>query len=162
MASPNDALVQELLQGRLIACLATENADGSIHLTSVWYLYEEGSLFVETSSSTRKARNIAARPKASMMIDLRKPGVERGVAVSGTAKLLSGERSRELNRRIHRRYLSETALADPRVGGVLADLDNGTIWITPASWTSWDMRELDKKFFSGLLGSTPGYMLPLD
>lgn len=34
-----DAKVQELLRGRHIATLATENADGSMHLTAVWYLF---------------------------------------------------------------------------------------------------------------------------
>ena len=32
------AKLQGLLRGRHIATLATENADGSIHLTAVWYL----------------------------------------------------------------------------------------------------------------------------
>ncbi|MGH9509059.1 MAG: pyridoxamine 5'-phosphate oxidase family protein [Terriglobales bacterium] len=162
MASPDDALIQELLRGRHIAALGTENADGSIHLTAVWYLFEERCLFVATSSRTRKARNLAARPKASLMVDLRKPGEERGFTAAGAAEILSGERSQRLNQRIHRRYLSEAALADPRVGGAFAAFDDVTIRLTPSAWTSWDMRELDKKAFGGVLGSTPGYMLPLD
>ena len=49
-----DAKLQELLQGRHIATLATEDADGSMHLTAVWYLFEDGALFVATSAKTRK------------------------------------------------------------------------------------------------------------
>ena len=49
-----DAKLQELLRGRHIATLATENADGSMHLTAVWYLFEDGALFVATSTKTRK------------------------------------------------------------------------------------------------------------
>jgi PPOX class probable F420-dependent enzyme len=162
MASPDDALIQKLLQGRHIATLGTENGDGSIHLTAVWYLFEERCLFVATSSRTRKARNIAARPKASLMVDLRKPGEERGFTASGMAEILRGDRSRQLNQEIHGRYLSRAALADPRVGGVFAAFDDVTIRLTPSAWASWDMRELDKKAFGGVLGSTPGYMLPLD
>ena len=69
-----DPAFQGLLNGRYIATLGTENADGSIHLTAVWYLFEAGSLYVATSSRTQKARNAAARPKASLMVDARKPG----------------------------------------------------------------------------------------
>ena len=60
-----DPTFQGLLQGRYIATLGTENADGTIHLTAVWYVFEDGSMFIATSSKSRKARNIAARPKAS-------------------------------------------------------------------------------------------------
>jgi hypothetical protein len=44
MASLNDPKVQELLQGRHIACLASVNADGSLHLTATWFLCEVGRL----------------------------------------------------------------------------------------------------------------------
>jgi len=54
-----DPAFQEFLRGRRIATLGTENADGSIHLTAVWYLYDDDCLFVATSSRTRKARNLA-------------------------------------------------------------------------------------------------------
>ena len=66
----------DLLRGRYIATLGTENTDGTIHLTAVWYLFEDGYLFIATSSKSRKARNIAARVRASLMVDVRKPGAE--------------------------------------------------------------------------------------
>ncbi|HEY8669687.1 MAG TPA: pyridoxamine 5'-phosphate oxidase family protein, partial [Terriglobales bacterium] len=78
-----DSTQQQFLQGRYIAALATENPDGTIHLTAVWYLFEEGRLFIATSSKSRKARNIAARPKVSLMVDARKPGTESGVVAAG-------------------------------------------------------------------------------
>src|SRR5215831_2317962 len=81
---------QELLQGRHIATLGTANENETIHLTAVWYLFESGSLFVATSSRSRKARNVAARPKASLMVDVRRPGAERGVAATGKVELISG------------------------------------------------------------------------
>lgn len=157
-----DPTLRELLQGRYIATLATENADGTIHLTAVWYLYEDGDLLIATSSKTRKARNIAARPKASLMVDVRNPGAERGVTGLGKAELVVGERSAEINRRIHSRYMSAAAMADPHVGPVFASFDDVTIRIAPVSWTAWDMAALDAQAFGGRLGGTPGYLLPLD
>jgi PPOX class probable F420-dependent enzyme len=153
---------QELLQGRRIATLATENDDGSIHLTAVWYLFEEGNLFVATSSSTRKARNVSARPKASLMVDVRRAGQERGVSASGKVEILRGEESRALNRRIHSRYMGAEALADPVVGPVVAAFDDVTLRLVPEKWISWDMVELDAQAFSGKLCGRPGYLLPLE
>lgn len=157
-----DPSLQELLRGRHIATLGTENADGSIHLTAVWYLFESGVLYVATSSKTQKARNVAARPKASLMVDVRKPGAERGVTAAGKVEVISGNQSQEINRRIHSRYLSAAAMSDPHIGPVFASFDDVTIRLTPVSWITWDMAVLDAQAFGGLLGGTPGYLLPLD
>jgi PPOX class probable F420-dependent enzyme len=112
-AQTPDRSVHEILRGRHIASLATQNADGTIHLTAVWYLFENGNLLVATSSKTRKARNLAARPKASLMVDIRKPGAERGVTATGIAELLTGQQSLEINGRIHSRYLSCSNVRSP-------------------------------------------------
>jgi PPOX class probable F420-dependent enzyme len=157
-----DPTLQEILRGRYIATLGTENADGTIHLTAVWYLFEDGYLFVATSSKSRKARNLAARPKASLMVDVRKPAAERGVTAAGRVNLISGDESREINRRIHCRYMSAAAMSDPHIEPVFASFDDVTVRITPVSWTSWDMAVLDAQAFEGRLGGTPGYLLPLD
>jgi PPOX class probable F420-dependent enzyme len=152
----------ELLRGRHIASLGTENPDGSIHLTAVWYLFEDGCLYVATSSKTQKGRNVAARPKASLMVDVRKPGAERGVTATGKVDVISGKQSQEINRRIHSRYLSAGAISDPHVGPVFASFDDVTIRLTPTSWITWDMAVLDAQALGGRLGGTPGYLLPLD
>lgn len=157
-----DPSFQELLQKRLIATLATENEDGSSHLTAVWFLYEAGSAYIATSSRTRKYRNLAERAKASLMVDIRKPGAERGITLVGKAELISGQQSREINERLHRRYLSAEAIADPQIGPVFGGFDDVTVRLTPASWFTWDMGVLDAQAFGGKLGRTKGYMLPLD
>jgi hypothetical protein len=53
---------------RVTAARGTGNEDGSIHLTYVSRLHEDGPVFVETSSVTRKARNIAGRPSATFLV----------------------------------------------------------------------------------------------
>ena len=156
-----DPTSQELLRGRYIDALGTENADGTIHLTAVWYL-EDGHLFIATSSKSRKARNIVARARASLVVDMRKPGAERGVTGAGKAELISGEQPEDINRRIHSRYMSAAAMTDPHVGPVFASFDDVTIRITPGSWTAWGMAVLDAQAFGRRLGGTPGYFLPLD
>ena len=157
-----DPTLQEFLRGRHIATLGTENADGTIHLTAVWYLFEAGSLFIATSSKSKKVRNVVARPKASLMVDARKPGTERGVTAAGWAKVISGDQSKEINRRIYGRYLSAAAISDPHVGPVFASMDDVTLRLVPVSWISWDLAAVDAQAFGGRLGGTPGYMMPVD
>jgi len=161
MQNTMPAGAQEILMGRFIASLGTENEDGSIHLTAVWYLSEGGCLYVATSSRTRKARNALSRRKASLMVDIRKPASERGLVAMCTADVIAGETSREINARIHRRYMSEAALADPRAGGTMAAMDDITLRLTPTGWYAWDMRTLDDVLFGSSM-KTPGYLLPLD
>ena len=161
MASQADVLVRQLLDGRHIASLATENPDGSIHMVAVWYWFDGTHVYVATSSRSRKARNLQSSPKVSLMIDARDPAASYGITIAGTAQILTGEMSRNSNTQIHRRYLSEAALADARVGPVFAAWDDVTIRIAPASVIAWDMREADRQFFGGVLGSNPAYLLPL-
>jgi PPOX class probable F420-dependent enzyme len=157
-----DPNFHDLLRGRYVATLGTENADGTIHLTAVWFLFEDGCLFIATSSKTKKARNVVERPKASLMVDARKPGTERGLTAAGGVELVSGEESQEINRRLHSRYMSAAAMSDPHVAPVFESFDDVTIRLTPVSWITWDMTVLDAQAFGGRLGGTPGYLLPLD
>jgi nitroimidazol reductase NimA-like FMN-containing flavoprotein (pyridoxamine 5'-phosphate oxidase superfamily) len=127
----------------------------------VWYLFEGGCLYVATSSRSRKARNVSSRPKASLMVDLRTPASERGLVAVCRAEVIRGENSKEINARIHSRYMSEAALSDSRAGGTMAAMDDITLKLTPTGWYTWDMRILDDMLFSGAM-KTPGYLLPLD
>ncbi|MCI0349829.1 MAG: pyridoxamine 5'-phosphate oxidase family protein [Acidobacteriales bacterium] len=160
MTKASDSLVQELLKRRTIACLATHNDDGSIHLTAVWFVFEDGHFYVGTQSNTRKARNLRAHPSASLMIDVREPTAERGVAAICKATLLTGSHAQEIIARVHQKYVSPAALADPRVGPVFAKMDDIAIELVPQKWTSWDMRVLGKMLFGDAL--KPGYFLPLE
>ncbi len=157
-----DAKIEKLLAGRHIAALATINPDGSPQLTAVWYLYEDGKLYIATSSQLRKARNITARPQASLMVDTRRGGADRGVTAIGRAELISGDAAQAIALRLHRRYLSEAALADPQIGPVFAAFDDVVIRLTPDRWLWWDTADVDAAYFAGKLTSTPGYLLPLD
>lgn len=161
LAAP-DARILALLTGRHIAAPATINPDGSPQLTAVWYLYEDGKLHVATFSGSRKARNITARPQASLMVDTRAGGADRGVTAIGRADLLTGDAARAIALRLHRRYLSEAALADPQVGPVFAAFDDVVIRLNPDRWLWWNTGEVDAAYFGGKLCATPGYLLPLD
>lgn len=146
---------KNLLEGRRHATLATEDGDGRVHLTPVWYLFRDGELFVGCNSASRKVRNAAARPTASILVDVREPGAERWVSGAGPVAILSGEESRKLNAAIIERYLTPEALADPRIGPAFAAVDDVTLRIRPTRWRWWASEDVDKQFFGGMLGASP-------
>lgn len=158
-----DDSTREFLSGRRYATLATQNGDGSIHTTPVWYVFENGCFYVGSPSISRKARNVSARPNATLLVEVRKPGSERWVSASGRVEILRGDESREVNSRILQRYLTDEAIADPRVGSGFAAADDITICLKPESFRSWKSRDVDEQFFGGLLGSNPGkWFRPVD
>jgi len=161
MASLSDALVRQLLDGRYIASLATQNPDSSIHMVAVWYLFDGAHVYVATSARSRKARNLQSNSNVSVMIDSRDVAASRGINIAGTAQIATGDSSRQWNARLHRKYLSDAALADPRVGPVFAAADDVTIQITPTSVISWDLRQSDRHFLGGAIKNNPTYLLPL-
>lgn len=139
MSTLTDSM-RQLVAERRYAVLATHNADGSIHLTPAWYLFETGKFYVQSLSSDRKARNVASRPEATIIVDVRQPGSERWVYASGTADILEGEESREINARVGRRYLTDEAIEDSRVGPVFAAAVDVTICLTPVVWRAWSLQ----------------------
>ena len=150
-----DDSAREFLSGRRYACLATLNEDGSVHTTPVWYLFENDSFYVGSPSMSRKARNVSARPTATILIDARKPGSERWIYAAGSVAILRGDESREINSRILSRYLTDEAMADPHVGPGFAAADDITIHLTPSAWRSWSAGDVDQQYFGRMLGRNP-------
>ncbi len=75
MPNLNDAM-REVLNGRYYATLATLNPDRTIHMTPVWFLFENDRLYVPSSSMSRKVKNIKDQPEVSLTVDVRKMGSE--------------------------------------------------------------------------------------
>jgi general stress protein 26 len=162
MASITDSLVQQLLKGRYYDTLETGNTDRSMHMVAVWYWFDGMRIFVTTSSRSKKGKNVQANPGVSIMIDSRDPLASFGATIAGTAKVLTGSASQQRGAEIHRKYMSEAALADPKVGPVFAMWDDMTIEITPASVISWDMHVLDQHVLGSAFAKNPAYLLPLE
>ena len=157
-----DPAFHELLQRRLIATFGTENSDGTIHLTAVWFLFEGGHFFIATSSKTRKAQNVVERPNTSLMVDVRKPGSEREPhgrlpcrthfwrSLEGTQPPYSQPLSQSGR---HRRSVNRSGLRvvrrrhDSIHAGFMVHMGHGYARCASLRWET---------------GPNPGYLLPLD
>jgi PPOX class probable F420-dependent enzyme len=152
-----------LLAERRYAILATHDPDDVIHLTPVWFMFDNGRFFFESSSHSRKIRNLRRDPAASVIVDARSPGAEKWVSAAGRAEVFGGEESTVVNSLIRHRYLTQEALGDDRVEGVYAAADDVTIRLTPEKWRSWSAESLDLTFFGGRLGADPErWFLPVE
>ncbi|HEU5211396.1 MAG TPA: pyridoxamine 5'-phosphate oxidase family protein [Gaiellaceae bacterium] len=146
-----------LLDARLIATLATTEPDGSAYLSAVWFLCDGDEILIATGGRTRKARNAAERPGASLLIDTRGPGALRGAAATGTARVVRGPEALANNERVWAKYLSPAGRAHPNVGVSIREHDDVTIVFTPDAWRTWGTDE----DFGGAL-EQPGIAYPLE
>jgi PPOX class probable F420-dependent enzyme len=133
-------LARELLAARLIASLATLNPDGTPHVVAMWFLWDGAAILSPTSRKTRKAKNLLRDPRATVMVDDSRGGFDlRGITLVGRADLVEAPEALELNRRVHRKYVTETGLALDPVRSYLST-DDVTIRIRPERASSWDLR----------------------
>ena len=155
--SPAD--IDELLSKNLIANLATLDNDGGIHILPMWFLRIGNDICIPTSHHTHKYRNLKARPRASVMIDISKAGLDlRGVLIRGRVDLLYGEEARQTNRLIHLKYVTPKGLDDAEVASYLSKGDDITIKVHMDHLVSWNLA--DSK--AGKALSTGRWFHPLD
>jgi PPOX class probable F420-dependent enzyme len=128
--------LRTFLGERRYAVLATHDRDGGVHLTPVWFLFEDDRFWFASSSGSRKVRNVERTPSASVVVDAREPGRDRWVSASGLVEILRDEEAQSINARIRRRYLTPEGLDGP-IEAALAASDDVTLRLTPATWRSW-------------------------
>src|SRR5215203_4815046 len=103
----SSAEIDELLSKTLIANLATLDNGGGIHILTMWFLRIGNNICIPTSHHTHKYRNLRVRPRASVMIDVSKAGLNlKGVLIRGRVELIEGEEARQTNRSIHLKYVT--------------------------------------------------------
>lgn len=143
----NESL-SHLLQERRIATLTTFGEDGMPHVTAVWFLWQDGALYIATSRHTGKGRNLARDSRMALCIESREDGREAGLSASGQAELLTGEIAAPLARQINSKYLTPTAMEHPVVGPAFIEMSDLVVKLVPQKWISWDMASLGAELFT--------------
>jgi nitroimidazol reductase NimA-like FMN-containing flavoprotein (pyridoxamine 5'-phosphate oxidase superfamily) len=155
----SSAEIDELLSKTLIANLATLDNDGGIHVLPMWFLRIDNDICIPISRHTHKYRNLKARPRASVMIDISKAGLNlRGVLITGRVDLLYGEEARQTNRLIHLKYVTPKGLNNANVALYLSKGDDITVKVHMDHLVSWNLD--DSK--AGKALSSGGWFHPLD
>lgn len=135
-ARPTQAEIDDVLSQRLTCTLGTLNEDGAIHLTYLIFLFDEGRFLLETASSTRKARNVAARGQASVLVQgTAATGRSLMVEAEGTGRLIELPDAHDTNHRIRAKYVVDDAVES--LDATWGRFDDVTIEVTPLRWRSW-------------------------
>jgi putative heme iron utilization protein len=64
-----DDELQAFLEQEQFARLATLNEDGTIHITPIFFKYDNGQIHMASQAPSRKIRNITRNPNVTVLID---------------------------------------------------------------------------------------------
>ncbi|NCF63910.1 MAG: TIGR03618 family F420-dependent PPOX class oxidoreductase [Gammaproteobacteria bacterium] len=131
-ADMSQAQVDEFLQAPRIAVFGTVRAQGAPQLTPVWYLYENGQVFVSLSINSAKYRNLTRDPRVCICIAAPHPDA-RAVMIHGQAELIPEQSawSDDIHWRITRRYYSSDDEAQEFLDSFPAE-ESALVSVTPA------------------------------
>jgi PPOX class probable F420-dependent enzyme len=73
--------------GHKLGRLATANQAGAPHVVPAMYAFAEGAFWLSSDPGDLKARNLAANPRAALVVD-EPPPAKSGVTVRGPAELI--------------------------------------------------------------------------
>ena len=98
--------IDDFLQAPRHATFATNRTDGPPQITPVWYLYENGQVYVSIFKDSYKYKNLNRDQRVSLCIVGDHPDA-RGVTVSGTAEVIDEDGTDWIGKtvwRLMRRY----------------------------------------------------------
>lgn len=136
----------DLLDRNLVMRLATVDPYGLPHVVPIWYLAdrEENCIYFSTPEDSRKARDVAETPKASLTVDEGEYYFElRAVVAEGDVSIVSDDDEREaVERAWCLKYFDR-----PERPEFMDLLYEGRPWewyrVDPSRWTSWDNSKID-------------------
>ena len=128
--------MRDALEATLNATVGTVDADGSVNLANVWFLFEGGKLYYETASTTAKARNVAERGVVTMLI----AHPEIDVRAAGRGRVIRGKEAQAINQRLRSKYAASEA-QDAYFRGI----DDCAVEISVERWRSWTNTELRRQ-----------------
>ncbi len=102
MTSPQ---IEEFLDAPRHAVVGTNTVDGPPQLSPVWYVYDDGRLYISVLAGSAKHRNLQRDPRISLCVDGCYPDF-RTVIIHGSAELVPTGHTlqEEMHWRIIRKY----------------------------------------------------------
>ena len=95
-----DQVVAERLERETLAWLCTLRQDGSPHLTPVWFVFHESTLWICSAEKNRKVRNVRLDPRVSVALE----GGSAPVVAEGRVELHPCDFSPDVIERFKKKY----------------------------------------------------------
>jgi len=136
------AQARRVLDGIVTATIGTAD-NGVVHMAQVWFLYEDpGLVYFESSSGTKKVRNIVASGHASVLVKGKSgDGGSLLVLGQGDARVLCEENSRAVANRLRAKYIAPAGV-EP-MGRLLDRIDDIVVELRPRSWVQWSTTQVN-------------------
>jgi PPOX class probable F420-dependent enzyme len=127
-------LIEDLLDEQHLATLATHRKDGSVLLSPLWYVWENGRFHLGISAGDIKLRHMERDPNVTIVVAEETPPY-RGIEVRGMAHVDETNYPPRM-RALARRYLG------PAGNDIYSDDDEGAIvTIEPVATRTWDFDD---------------------
>lgn len=124
--------------------VATLDADGAPHLTTVWFATCDGAFLFETYGKSQKVKNLRRDPRIAVLCEQGESYDQlRGVSVKGRAQIIdSGSRFPELMALLVDR--NHPGMGPDRVAAIAADMcrKRVVVIVHPERVMTWDHRKL--------------------
>jgi len=98
----------------IIARLATVRANGSPQLAPMWFLYEDGVMYMSTRTYAAKVKHIQKNPRVAVVVDeMVAPLKNKMVSMEGTAEVLTTG-VKETTTKIYHKYMGVEGSKTPQ------------------------------------------------
>ncbi len=124
--------IEDFLQAPRFAIVGTNRVNGAPQLTPVWYLYENGRIYVSMSVDSAKYRNLCRDPRIGICVPGAHPDA-RAVMIYGTANLFpeSTAQNDDIHWRITRRYHDSDEEAQAFIDSLPTDRGSALAVVNP-------------------------------
>ena len=140
-----EAEVAEFLTESKKVQVATVNPDGSPHLTTLFYVVQDGRIVFWTYGRSQKIKNLERDPRITCLVETGDDYFElRGVSVSGTAEIVTDEaRTRVIGTAVASRMVDGADLGDIGRDEVERQVKKRVgVVVVPSRTASWDHRKM--------------------
>jgi PPOX class probable F420-dependent enzyme len=142
------AEIDEYLNRRIMARMATHRADGYPHLTPIWFVWEDGRFHHTLGANRVHLTNLARDPRMSLVID-EDYRLEQGLAAGARSVTVRGDAVLSQNPDLIRdvtykalvKYLGEED-AEQYLEPIMAE-GRTIVTMTPTAWVTWDYNKGD-------------------
>ena len=137
--------VEEFLGSQMKVQVATVNPDGSPHLTTLFYVLDQGRIAFWTYASSQKIKNLQRDARITCLVEAGDDYFElRGVSITGKAELVTDEdRIREIGSAVASRMAHGADLGD--LGREMVERQVSKRWaviVEPVKVATWDHRKM--------------------
>lgn len=140
MNSLEPSQIKAFLAEPNLARLATVSKNGQPHVVPVWFLWEDGAVWISAYRSTRKVKHLLADKRCALVVDVKKAEHNvTGVLFECEAELFDSSQPQVRKRieRIYLKYLGPEGIRDKDPQDWLASPENMLIKLTPKHTASW-------------------------